>query len=64
MPESFFNRIAGLEACDFIKKRLWQRCFPINFAKFLRKPFLKNTSGRLLPYMTKDLRQAIMKISQ
>ena len=25
-----------------IKKRLWHRCFPVNFAKFLRKPFLQN----------------------
>ena len=24
----------------FIKKRLWYRCFPVNFAKFLRIPFL------------------------
>ena len=31
-----------------IKKGLWHRCFPVNFAKYLRTPFLKNTSGRLL----------------
>ena len=31
-----------------LKKRLWYRCFPVNFAKFLRTPFLQNTSGRLL----------------
>ena len=37
-----------MSACNFIKKRLWHRCFPIKFAKFLRKPFLQNTSGRLL----------------
>ena len=30
-------------------KRLWRRCFPVNFVKFLRTPFLQNTSGRLLP---------------
>ena len=24
------------------------RCFPVNFEKFLRTPFLQNTSGRLL----------------
>ena len=36
------------EACNFIKKRLWHRCFPVNFATFLRSPFLQNTSGRLL----------------
>ena len=22
-----------------LKKRLWRRCFPVNFAKFLRTPF-------------------------
>ena len=32
----------------FIKKRLWHRCFPENFAKFLRTLFLQNVSGRLL----------------
>ena len=26
-------------------KRLWHRCFPVNFAKFLKIPFLRNTSG-------------------
>ena len=25
-----------------------KRCFPVNFGKFLRAPFLKNTSGALL----------------
>ena len=29
------------------KKKLWH-CFPMNFEKFLRTPFLQNTSGRLL----------------
>ena len=28
-----------------LKKRLWHRCFPVNSAKFLRTPFLQNTSG-------------------
>ena len=27
---------------------LWHRCFAVNFAKFLRIPFLRNTSRRLL----------------
>ena len=36
----FFNKVAGT-ACNFIKKRLWHRCFPVNFAKSLRTPFLK-----------------------
>ena len=41
----FFNKVAGL---SFLKKRLWHRCFSVNFAKFLRAAFLQNTSGRLL----------------
>ena len=36
-----------------LKKRLWHRCFPVNFVKFLRTPFLQNSSGRLLlPFAT------------
>ena len=31
----FFNKGAGLRLV-----RLWCRCFPVNFAKFLRTPFL------------------------
>ena len=31
IPESFFNKV---EACNFVKERLWHRCFPVNFAKF------------------------------
>ena len=31
----FFNKVAGA-AC---KKRLCHRCFPVNFAKFVRTPF-------------------------
>ena len=38
---SFFNKRP-------LKKRLWHRFFPVNFAKFLRIVFLQNTSGRLL----------------
>ena len=33
------------------KKRLWHRCFPKNFGKFLRTPFVQNTYGRLLLYL-------------
>ena len=32
----FFNKLATL-----LKKRLWHRCFPVNFVKFLRKHFLQ-----------------------
>ena len=41
----FFNKVADLQACNFIKKRLQRKCFPVKFAKFLRTPFLQNTCG-------------------
>ena len=36
----FFNKFAGLCPATLFKKRLWHRCFPVNFIKFLRTPFL------------------------
>ena len=36
------------DPATLLKKRVWYRCFPANFAKFLRTTFLQNTSGRLL----------------
>ena len=48
MPESLFQ-----QSCrplqQILQKRLWYRYFPVNFAKFLKTPFLQNTFGRLLP---------------
>ena len=38
----------GLRPATLLKRRLWHRCFPVNFMKFLRTPFLQNTTGRLL----------------
>ena len=32
---------------DFIIKDTWYRCFPLNFEKFLRIPFLQNTFEQL-----------------
>ena len=43
-----FNKIAGLGAATLLKKKLRRRCFPLNLAKFLRTPYLQNTSARLL----------------
>ena len=44
----FFIKAAGLRPATLLKKRLWHGCFPVNFVKFLRTPFLQNNSGRLL----------------
>ena len=37
----FFYKVAGLGTATFLK----HRCFLMNFVKFLRTPFLYNTSG-------------------
>ena len=38
----------SLRPATLLKKRPWHRCFPVNFVKFLRTPFLQNIFGRLL----------------
>ena len=35
----FFNKVACLSPATLLKKRLRQRCFPVNFPKLLRTPF-------------------------
>ena len=40
-----FNKVAGLIT--------WHKYIPVNFAKFLRRPFLQSTSERLLLAMLK-----------
>ena len=50
MLESVFNKVAGLRACYFFKKKLQHRCFPVKFAKSLRTPIFKNIFERLLLY--------------
>ena len=34
----------GLRPASLLKKRLWHRCFSVNFGKFLKTPFLHRTS--------------------
>ena len=50
----FFDKVAG-RPTTLLKKKLWRRCFPVNFTKFLRTHFLRNTSGRLLLSMSTSL---------
>ena len=47
-----FSKVTGPRSTSSLKKRLWYKCFPVNFAKFLRTTFLQNTSGRLLLFHT------------
>ena len=36
----FFNKSAGLRPAILLKEKPWHRCFPVNFVKFLRTPFI------------------------
>ena len=46
----FFHKVAGLRPATLLKKRLRHRCFPLNFAKLLRTPFLTEYLCWLLLY--------------
>ena len=48
----FLNKIAGLIACKFVKKRLLHRWFPVNFAKLLKISFFTEHLWWLLLYVT------------
>ena len=43
----FFNKVACLRPATLFKNGLWYRCFPVNFANFIRILFLQNTFGWL-----------------
>ena len=45
-PEVFYKK--DFQVCNFIKKRLQHRYFPVNIAQFLRWPVLKNICIRQL----------------
>ena len=51
--------VPGLKACKLIKKRPQHRCFPVNIAKFLRTPVLRNSCKRLLLYLDLRRREAV-----
>ena len=60
VPETFFNKVAGLRPATLLKKRLWpEACnvikkdtlvqvFSCEFCEISKTPFLQNTSERLL----------------
>ena len=45
--KKFTGKVPGWPV-NLLKKRLRHLYFPVNFVKFLRTPYLQNTSGRLL----------------
>ena len=51
----FLISCTSLTACNFIKKRLQHRCFPVNFVKFLGTPFLQDISERQLLTFSPDV---------
>ena len=51
----------SLRPATLSKKRPWRRCFAVNFVKFLKTPFLQNTSGRLLRQDRKEKRLCLRK---
>ena len=51
MSESLFDKVAGLKAYNFNKKRLLHRCFPVNIAKFLRTALFIEPLWWLLLYL-------------
>ena len=55
MLKSLFYKVADREACNFIKKRLQNRCFPVNIVKFLRTP--------IWPYFEEHLRTAASELT-
>ena len=57
----FFNKVAGLKPETLLKRRLWHRYFPVKFTKFLRTPFLWNTSGRLLLEVANNIQYNFVK---
>ena len=48
VSESLFNKVVGLQACNFIKKRLQHRFFPVNIVTFLRAALIKEQLWGLL----------------
>ena len=46
--KSLINKVAVLQACNFLNKRLEHRCFPVNIAKILITLILKNIWEQLL----------------
>ena len=50
------NNCTGVFLLMQLQARIRHRCSPVNFALFLRRAFLQNTSGHLLLYFTDSAR--------
>ena len=48
----FFNNVAGLTPATLFKKRLWHRCFPVNFCEICKNTFFTELfwmTGSVIP---------------
>ena len=62
LPEfSFLIKLSGLRPATLLKKRLWRRCFPINFAKLLKTLFLRTPPGDCLYFRAKLGQNSLMR---
>ena len=69
IAEQVGNALIQNESCDaknhHRKKRLWYRCFPMNFAKFLRTPFfVEQLWWLILDLITRACRIGTMVLMQ
>ena len=48
VSESLFNKFAGLEACNLLKKRLQHRYYAVNIEQFLKTSIFKSICEQLL----------------
>ena len=55
--------VLGLRPITLLKKRLWHRCFPLNFAEFLRTHFVMEHFWWLLLNVTHDSIMISRKLS-
>ena len=56
ISKKFTGKHLRPEPATLLKKGLWHMCFPVNFVKFLRTPFLHRTpfvAASVLPYYSK-----------
>ena len=51
---SLFNKVAELQACNFIKKWLQHRCFPVNTANLLRTFYTEHLQWLVLQVFYKE----------
>ena len=58
----FFNKVVDLRPVTLLKKRLWHRCFPVNFAKFLRTPSNRTPLGDRFFYLKYILGDAFVGV--